>query len=83
MTANWTSVARQLCHHLQQNEARFTLLQQIDSAILEPDVQIDQIIEQTIHETQAEQSLGLAFRPSVDSHGYAATCLAVSSARRR
>jgi signal transduction histidine kinase len=50
MTANWTSVARQLCAHLQQNEARFSLLQQIDSSILDPDAPIDKIIENVIHE---------------------------------
>ncbi len=50
MTAHWTSVARQLCHHLQQNDARFSLLQQIDGAILDPEVPIDQIIDNAIQE---------------------------------
>src|SRR5262245_6134679 len=41
------------------------------------------LIEQAIHQTEAEQLLGFAFRPFVDFHGYSATCFAVSSARRR
>ena len=41
------------------------------------------LIEPAVHQTKAEQLLGFAFRSFADFHGYAATCLAVSSARRR
>src|SRR2546426_12011619 len=41
------------------------------------------LIEQAVHQTIAEQLLGLAFRLFVDFHGYSTTCLAASSARRR
>src|SRR5215510_9895758 len=41
------------------------------------------LIEQAIHQTEAEQLLGFAFSLFVDFHGYSATCFAVSSARRR
>jgi|GEM_PF-6048830 len=49
MEASWKPLARQLWDHLQQSEAKFTLLQHIDSAILSPDASVDQILESVIH----------------------------------
>jgi signal transduction histidine kinase len=49
MEASWKPLARQLWDHLQQSEAKFTLLQHIDSAILSPDITVDRILESVIH----------------------------------
>jgi len=50
MPGTWTSLARQLSHVLQQTEARFTLLQKIDAAILSPRVTLDVIVKDVLRD---------------------------------
>jgi hypothetical protein len=46
--STWKPLARQLWNHLNLSEGKFALLQHIDTAILSPDRNVDQILESVV-----------------------------------
>ena len=45
----WTKIVSELCDHLQENQEKLSLLQEIDKATLSAEASLDQIAEQILH----------------------------------
>lgn len=51
--ATWTTIARELCEYLQTTEDKFSLLQRIDSAILETTATVDDVLGLVLRNVQS------------------------------